>query len=321
MKIWTISVRELTLFQVRNLRQKLQTLPTIEWTKKDAMDRFNLILIWNNHLPYSCHQILCIYRTEYLAASVVRVFGVRILEMSLSASNLYKNSNTCCNVYVTAANKRKCPTNILLHTIKQDCIPVGCVVPACCLYLPACTVLGGVCSGEGVCSRGVPGPGGCLLLGWGVPASGPRGVYPSMQWGRHPPLWTESQKRVKHNLVPTSLRVVINDEKGHKVNVEKNHVFPFCAMLLVINSPHMNAPQGLDLRGDGSYTYRNNNTTNAFYIYDTYSFLQVPQIRQALLLLSWQHWVVHNFWLVLCVHYEPLPSSIMVLLQLKLYVK
>ena len=32
---------------------------------------------------------------------------------------------------------------------KQECIPVGCIPPACCLYLPACTALG------------VPGPGGC----------------------------------------------------------------------------------------------------------------------------------------------------------------
>ena len=25
---------------------------------------------------------------------------------------------------------------------KQECIPVGCVMPACCLYLPACTAWG-----------------------------------------------------------------------------------------------------------------------------------------------------------------------------------
>ena len=63
----------------------------------------------------------------------------------------------------------------------QVCIPVGCVPPACCSYLPACT--------GGVCSRGVSALGGDLL---------PRGVcswrgvsfpevYPSMQWSRHPP--------------------------------------------------------------------------------------------------------------------------------------
>ena len=28
------------------------------------------------------------------------------------------------------------------HFIKQVCIPVGCVPPACCPYLPACTVSG-----------------------------------------------------------------------------------------------------------------------------------------------------------------------------------
>ena len=40
--------------------------------------------------------------------------------------------------------------------IKQDCITVGCLPPACCPYLPACTVLGGVCSWRG-----------CLPLVWG----------------------------------------------------------------------------------------------------------------------------------------------------------
>ena len=43
---------------------------------------------------------------------------------------------------------------------KQVCIPVGCVPPACCPYLPACTAYG-----AGVCSPGVSAPGGCLLLG------------------------------------------------------------------------------------------------------------------------------------------------------------
>ena len=63
------------------------------------------------------------------------------------------------------------------HTqMEQGCIPVGCVLPACCLYLPACTVQGGVCylgvcsQGRclrlgGVCYQGVSAPGGCLLPG------------------------------------------------------------------------------------------------------------------------------------------------------------
>ena len=76
---------------------------------------------------------------------------------------------------------------------KQDCIPVGCVPPACCPYLPTCTELWGAC----VWSQGGAALGGaclwsrgCLLLGGGVPASGPEGgllqggMYPSMQWGR-----------------------------------------------------------------------------------------------------------------------------------------
>ena len=41
--------------------------------------------------------------------------------------------------------------------LKQDCIPVGCVPPACCQYLPAYTVLGGLLLG-GAWSQG------CLLL-------------------------------------------------------------------------------------------------------------------------------------------------------------
>ena len=63
----------------------------------------------------------------------------------------------------------------------QDCIPVGCVVPACWQYLPACTVLGDACSwggawSGGVCSQGVPGLVGVCLWSQGVPASGPGGL-------------------------------------------------------------------------------------------------------------------------------------------------
>ena len=44
--------------------------------------------------------------------------------------------------------------NIL--TTKQVCIPVGCVPPACCPYLPACTAPGGVCSGWVSAPGGIP---------------------------------------------------------------------------------------------------------------------------------------------------------------------
>ena len=77
----------------------------------------------------------------------------------------------------------------LFRTPKQECIPVGCVPPACCPYLPACTAPGvylpeGGCTCPGVyLPRGVYLPG-----GGGVPAQGeggctcpgvylPRGVY------------------------------------------------------------------------------------------------------------------------------------------------
>ena len=62
--------------------------------------------------------------------------------------------------------------------IKQECIPVGCVPPTCCPYLPACTApregvhahggftcLGGPCPGEG----GVPAQGGTCLGGYVLP--------------------------------------------------------------------------------------------------------------------------------------------------------
>ena len=72
--------------------------------------------------------------------------------------------------------------------LKQECIPMGCVLPACWLY-PSMHCTGGVCPGQGVW-LGVSAQWGCLPRGClprGVSASGPRG-YPSMQWGRHPPV-------------------------------------------------------------------------------------------------------------------------------------
>ena len=108
--------------------------------------------------------------------------------------------------------------------MKQECIPVGCVPAARRPYAGVCfpggVCSGGVCSGGvsapegsaprgvsalgGVCSQGVSAPGGSALGGVsapGVSAPGgcllPGGVYPSMHWGRHSPLLTESQMPVK----------------------------------------------------------------------------------------------------------------------------
>ena len=53
---------------------------------------------------------------------------------------------------------------------EQECIPVECVPSACWPY-PSMHCAGGV-SARWVSARG-------------------RGVYPSMQWGRHPPPWTD----------------------------------------------------------------------------------------------------------------------------------
>ena len=87
-------------------------------------------------------------------------------------------------------------------SIRQECITVGCVPPACCPYLPACTA-GGYLSGlGGTCwaSGGVPGLGGgctCLVLGGEVPGPGGGtclvlgggGVVPAWSGGvpAHPP--------------------------------------------------------------------------------------------------------------------------------------
>ena len=96
----------------------------------------------------------------------------------------------------------------------QECIPVGCVPPVCCPYLPACTAGGGVY---------LPGPGGYLIWGrvpawsWGVylpglggylvPGGtclvpgctclvlGVRGVCPGT-----PPLWTEFLTHASENI-------------------------------------------------------------------------------------------------------------------------
>ena len=67
---------------------------------------------------------------------------------------------------------------ILKIFLQQECIPVGCVPPTCCPYLPACTAPGGmylVWGPGGTWFRGVPGSRGCTWSLGGVP--GPGGVY------------------------------------------------------------------------------------------------------------------------------------------------
>ena len=74
--------------------------------------------------------------------------------------------------------------NIL--TTKQVCIPVGCVPPARCPYLPACTA-----------------PGGCLL--WLGVCSGGGGSQHAM--GQTPPsLWTEFLTHASENITLPQLR-------------------------------------------------------------------------------------------------------------------
>ena len=102
---------------------------------------------------------------------------------------------------------------------QQDCIPVGCILPACWPYLPACTMHWGICSGGGVWSGGVPGPGGAWSGGSVV--------------SQHA-LWTEWQTGAKILPCPKlRLRAVITKKKDLvnfdplKYNVEKIEVTQF----------------------------------------------------------------------------------------------
>ena len=145
-----------------------------------------------------------------------------------------------CYITVTLNLSSTSTINAERNILKQECIPVGCVPAACWPYagvyfqvgckkkknpekiqkkspVPG---LGGVWSG-GVCSRGsvwsggvclvwgVSGlggclvPGGCLLPGGGV-------WYPSMHWGRHPPVNRMTDRYKNITLATTSLRPVIN---------------------------------------------------------------------------------------------------------------
>ena len=57
--------------------------------------------------------------------------------------------------------------NFSTNIVQQECIPVGCVPPACCPYLPACTARGVYLPAP---EGGVPGLGGTCLVPGGVPA-------------------------------------------------------------------------------------------------------------------------------------------------------
>ena len=89
----------------------------------------------------------------------------------------------------------------LMKQWKQDCIPVGCILPARWPYFAACSApggvlsLGGVLSPWGLCALGgVSASGGCLLPGGWV-CSG--GVCSHLSPGVDTPLLTEWQTPVK----------------------------------------------------------------------------------------------------------------------------
>ena len=106
---------------------------------------------------------------------------------------------------------------------KQECIPVGCVPPTSCPYLPACTAPGGVPArgvylvpGGCTCPGGVPGPGGCTCLG-GIPGLGgvylPAGVYlPGGHLPRYPPV-KRMADRCKNITLPQTSFAGGNKEK------------------------------------------------------------------------------------------------------------
>ena len=82
-----------------------------------------------------------------------------------------------------------------LHVIstcirKQDCIPVGCVPPACYPYLSACTVLGGAWSQRVSWFRGGE-----------VPASGPRGCISACNGADHPPVNRMTYRQAGHQVI------------------------------------------------------------------------------------------------------------------------
>ena len=88
----------------------------------------------------------------------------------------------------------------------------GCLLPGGVCFR-GCLFLGGVCSRgclpQGVCSQGVSASRGCLLLGgcW----------YPSMHWGRHPPVNRITDMSKNITLATTSLRLVIKLNLVHKL--------------------------------------------------------------------------------------------------------
>ena len=81
--------------------------------------------------------------------------------------------------------------SLLSNYFQQGCIPVGCVPPACCSYLPVCTAPGGTCLGVYLSRGGVPVQ--------GVPAQG--GMYlPGGYLPRYSPLWTEFLTHATENI-------------------------------------------------------------------------------------------------------------------------
>ena len=106
----------------------------------------------------------------------------------------------------------------------QECIPVGCVLPICCPYLPACTASGGCTWSRGVCTwscgvvylvpGGVPGPRGCTwswgVCTWSLGCTWPGGVYLVLRGvsAQYPPCGQNHRCLLKYNLASTSLRAV-----------------------------------------------------------------------------------------------------------------
>ena len=134
-----------------------------------------------------------------------------------------------------------------MKIFEQECIPVGCVPPACWPY-PRMHCAGGVSAWWGCLPGGFVCLGGLSAHGGVCPGVSAQrgvflgGVYPSMQWGDTLPLWTDKHLW-KHNLRKIHLRTVKsttfkglftrNGDLVKRKMVCKNGLFPLLVMTCI----------------------------------------------------------------------------------------
>ena len=101
------------------------------------------------------------------------VYSVWILHVFNALIQKKCNIDTSIHINIETHWRNRITCNSSNFSCKQECIPVGCVPPACCPYLPACTAPGGTCLGVVYLLSG-----GCTFLGAYLPSGG----VPA-QWG------------------------------------------------------------------------------------------------------------------------------------------